>query len=229
MKLIQEYLQKFDQLTARERALILVTTLVALLLPLVMYVLEPAQKKQLKTTTDIAKLKAANANKQLDIQTLHSQAQKDPNEALKAQIAQRQKQLDDLNAELRGQSEQLISPSVMLVSLQQIVSNHQGVELVSVNKSEPVAMSLAAEGDQAISASKTQEPAGSIPQGLYRHDLEVVINGGFFDVLNYLKSLEQLPKGFFWDAVDYQVTEYPQAQVSIKVHTLSMDRGWLGV
>ncbi|MCW8884997.1 MAG: hypothetical protein OQK12_07040, partial [Motiliproteus sp.] len=143
MKLIQEYLQKFDQLTARERALILVTTLVALLLPLVMYVLEPAQKKQLKTTTDIAKLKAANANKQLDIQTLHSQAQKDPNEALKAQIAQRQKQLDDLNAELRGQSEQLISPSVMLVSLQQIVSNHQGVELVSVNKSEPVAMSLA--------------------------------------------------------------------------------------
>ncbi|MEH6814691.1 MAG: hypothetical protein V7677_19325 [Motiliproteus sp.] len=224
---MSEYLQQFDALSVRERALILVTILVAILMPTVMYVIEPAQKVQLKTTTQIAKLKAENANKFLDIQTLTASKNKDPNQLMRTQIQQRRQQLVALNQKLHEQSEQLVSPQVMLGVLEHLLANYQGVDLVSVNKAEPQRFSLSTGEGGAVESSEQTQPESNA--GLYRHDLTVVIKGGFFEVLTYLKTLEALPRGFFWDSIDYQVQTYPEAEVSLKIHTLSMDRGWLGV
>ncbi len=225
---MSEYLQRFDALSVRERALILVTLLVALLLPTVMYVIEPAQKVQLKMSTDIAKLKAANANKHLDILTLKSSQRKDPNQLLRTQIEQRRQQLSVLNQKLLDQSQQLVSPQAMLGVLEHLLAKHQGVELVSVNKAAPQRFSLAAAGGS-DAAEQAEKPEAEQEAGLYRHDLTVVVKGGFFEVIDYLQALEELPRGFFWDSIDYQVQTYPEAEVSLKIHTLSMDRGWLGV
>ncbi|OMH39526.1 hypothetical protein [Motiliproteus sp. MSK22-1] len=225
MKQIKASVAKFDALSVRERVLILVTVVVAILLPVFIYLIEPTQKKQIVLTTQVAKLKAANANKALDIQTLSMAKTTDPNEAIRTQLKLREQQLAALNETLKKRSGRLVSASEMLTQLEQVLSDYRGLRLVAVDKAEPQRFMI-------DSDSKDQEQGAdmvSIETGLYRHDMKLVVEGGFFDVLSYLQALEQLPQGFFWDSIDYQVEEYPKAQVSLKVHTLSTEQGWLGV
>ncbi len=228
---LNHWAESFDALTVRERVLILVTLLVAMLLPTFMYVIEPAQKEQLKLTTDIARQKAANANKQVDISMLSASKQTDPNIALRSQIEARRQQLTELNRTLKERSSTLVSPRRMLGLLEQVLSEHPGLSLISVSKAEPrrFGSDTTAGPDSTNTDNATGNPEAESLDGLYRHDLSLVIEGGFFDVLAYLQALEQLPGGFFWDGIDYQVGSYPDARVSLQVHTLSTEQGWLGV
>ena len=222
---IKQSIAKFDALSARERVLILVTVVVAILLPVFTYLIEPAQKEQIALKTQAAKLKASNANKVLDIQTLTMSKTKDPNEALRTQLKRREQQLKVLNARLKKRSSSLVSASEMLIRLEQVLSEHRGLRLITLDKAEPTRFVVESDPDSKEQDDKTAD----IDTGLYRHDMTLVLEGGFFDVLNYLEALEQLPQGFFWDSIDYQVDEYPKAKASIKVHTLSAEQGWLGV
>ncbi|MCK4609120.1 MAG: hypothetical protein KAT71_06540 [Gammaproteobacteria bacterium] len=62
---------------------------------------------------------------------------------------------------------------------------------------------------------------------LYEHGVVIKFRGSFFAVLRYLEDLEDLPWQLFWDKLEYQVTKYPVAEVTLQVHTLSMHKGWL--
>ena len=65
--------------------------------------------------------------------------------------------------------------------------------------------------------------------GVFKHSVFVSLAGEYFDVLSYLQALERLPWKFYWEAIDYQVTDYPRAKVVIEVYTLSTEAGILGV
>ena len=41
--------------------------------------------------------------------------------------------------------------------------------------------------------------------------------------------LALLPWKFYWDELSYQVDEYPNATVSLRVRTVSMSEEWIGV
>lgn len=58
--------------------------------------------------------------------------------------------------------------------------------------------------------------------------MELVVDGRYFDVLEYIKRLEQL-KGFNWQMLDYDVIDYPNARVTIRIRTLSLEEDWIGV
>lgn len=204
----------FDALSLRERLLILVTAVVAVALPAVMYGIDPTVKAQTQQKTRVAKLKADNANRKLELLTLRSQQRVDPNDALKARQAALEQQLAALNRDLQTRSAQLLSPPEMLAVLQQALAEQPGLRLVALTKAP---------------AQRYQSDGEGSVAGIYRHDLVLTLEGGYFDVLRYLKKLEQLPKGFFWDGLDYQVDGYPHAQVTLRLHTLSTEEGWLGV
>ncbi len=220
-----QWAERFDALTVRERLLILVTALVAILLPVFVYVLEPAHKQQRSLSTQVAQLTAANAEKQLDIQTLATTQRPHPDVVLQTRIEQRRQQLERLNRSLKAGSAALVSPREMLTMLEQVLTRQEGLKLLSVSKAEPTWLPP----EPAATASDAPTTAEDAPGGIYRHDLKLVVEGGFFEVLSYLQALEQLHQGFFWDAIDYRVVNYPTAEVSIEIHTLSTEQGWLGV
>jgi MSHA biogenesis protein MshJ len=47
--------------------------------------------------------------------------------------------------------------------------------------------------------------------------------------LRYLSVLESLPWHFIWDNIEYHVTDYPQAEITIRIYTLSFEEKWLDV
>jgi MSHA biogenesis protein MshJ len=60
------------------------------------------------------------------------------------------------------------------------------------------------------------EPTAVIGSTQYR----LVLKGSYFQVMNYLQRVEQLRWNLYWDKLDYQVTVYPEARVTIEFFTL---------
>lgn len=67
-----------------------------------------------------------------------------------------------------------------------------------------------------------------IPQ-VYKHGILLELNGNFASTLSYLRMLEKLPWKFYWDAMRFEIQEYPQAKISIIINTLSLDKEWVRV
>ena len=61
------------------------------------------------------------------------------------------------------------------------------------------------------------------------HAIEIVIDGEYADILDYLAALEALPWKFRWTSLDLSTAGYPRNRVRIELSTLSLDSTWLGV
>lgn len=77
-------------------------------------------------------------------------------------------------------------------------------------------------------AMETAATALSAP-GLYRHGLRVEFGGGYLQTFAYLRALESLHSRFLWEALEFDVEQYPRARVSITVYSLSLDDAWIGI
>lgn len=62
----------------------------------------------------------------------------------------------------------------------------------------------------------------------YIHPVALTLTGRYFDIVNYLASLEALPIKYYWRSVDYRVLEYPTAEVKINVYTLGESAVFIG-
>lgn len=218
MKGIKAKFEAFDALSLRERLLILSTVVVAVVLPLFLYVVEPAQKELGLLNTKVMKMKAEQAQAHLELQTLLHTKPVDPNDALHDQLAKLQASIASVDQQLAVLSASLVEPQAMVPLLEKTLSASPGVRVVGLMKAAPQPFSSQAEEGEPVTLG-----------GVYRHDVTLEIEGSYAAVVNYLKTLESLSGAFFWDGIDYQVSTYPLARVVLNIHTLSSDAGWLGV
>jgi hypothetical protein len=47
---------------------------------------------------------------------------------------------------------------------------------------------------------------------------DIEFHGNYFDTLTYLRYLETLPWCVIWDDLLYQVVNYPEADVKVRLH-----------
>jgi len=86
------------------------------------------------------------------------------------------------------------------------------------------------EGDSTPPSGSTQSDNSERESvGVYKHSTSLKIKGGYFQVLEYVRRLENLTWRFYWDRMSYSVSTYPQAEIEIRVYTLSAEEGLLGV
>lgn len=213
----------FHALTLRERAIMALGTAAALgVLWFVMF-LEPAMKAnarfegiQLSKQKEISALKV----KQAEITALMAV---DPNVEVKEKI----KRLAQLDAGLDRQVKELaaswVTPEQMANALRNVLGRRGNLRLVSLTSEAPKSLS-----ESGRSGGGARGSAG-IQQDIFVHGMELVLEGKFFDVLQYLEELERSPWNFFWDTLDYSVKEFPQASVKLRVKTYSANRAWIGV
>ena len=64
---------------------------------------------------------------------------------------------------------------------------------------------------------------------LYRHGVELQLQGSYLATLAYLKQLESLEWRFEWDALLFDIQDYPVGTVTLEVYTYSTERDWIGV
>jgi MSHA biogenesis protein MshJ len=89
------------------------------------------------------------------------------------------------------------------------------------------------DGELAGAPAEVAGATGATPDALgqppYVHAIEIVIDGQYADILDYLAALEALPWKFRWSSLDLTTAGYPLNRVRIELSTLSLDATWLGV
>jgi MSHA biogenesis protein MshJ len=94
----------------------------------------------------------------------------------------------------------------------------------AVTKLPPVAADVVASN----MAGKKAPPATD-ERGIYKHEVELVLQGNYLDMLNYMRELETMPERVYWSSSSLKVIEYPKASLRLNVFTLSLEKKWLNL
>ncbi|MFO1328146.1 MAG: hypothetical protein U1F56_12375 [Rubrivivax sp.] len=152
----------------------------------------------------------------------------DPAEQVEIQIRNAQERLGRLERDLRAQASGLVPAGQMVGALEQLLAAQPRVRVRSM-KSLP-RTDLLAEAPAALAASSPASSAArsaAPPATLYRHGVEVTLEGDFADLVAYLRSLDTHPQQLIPGGLQFRVEKHPLSTLTLRLHTLSMDRHWL--
>ena len=223
-KRFQNWSAKWQGFSPRERILLLFTAVVAPVVLIFIFLLEPALITLQKTPAKIESLQTEINSQQRVLDLLRGQQAKDPNVAARAELKKLRTQLSDVNNEIRRAATNLVTPDQMLSMLHSVLADDQGIKLVSAKSLGVEPMQLGEPVDEE-GTEATVETAQAV---VYVHPFELQLAGTYQGLYNYLQKIEQLEGVFFWDLLEYEVDSHPEAVIRIKVHTLSSEEGWLG-
>ncbi|MFW5426080.1 MAG: hypothetical protein ACKE8G_01710 [Methylophagaceae bacterium] len=150
-------------------------------------------------------------------------ADKRSSDDIKQEINNTQLNLQDTEVELDSVFNKLVPPTKITELLRSLLLKTNGLKLVSLNN-EPVKKIVLNEKKGSEEKEKTE------PQSLlYEHATIIKLTGNYQQLYQYLLALEQSDWGLFWDKMQYTVTDYPRAEISLRVHTISTDKYWIGL
>lgn len=73
----------------------------------------------------------------------------------------------------------------------------------------------------------------SLPQAninnAFEHGIIIKFSGDYFSTMQYLQALEKLKWKLFWDQLEYKVIQYPLAEITLQIHTISAESDWINV
>jgi len=104
-----------------------------------------------------------------------------------------------------------------------------GLDQATKNESVSVLDNHDAEQDEAKKNENENEKSEPYTTDLYRHGVELQLQGSYLGTLAYLKQLESLEWRFEWNALIFDIQDYPVGTVTIEVYTYSTERDWIGV
>jgi MSHA biogenesis protein MshJ len=217
-------LRQFNQRNQRERLLLIgAATAVVLMLADSLW-LSPALQAFKAGRAAQAAARQQQQALQVDITQLQTQGAAQARQ-LQAELQQWRQRLRDGDAALRSHEDSLVGPERMRDLLDQLLARHGEVRLRalrSLGRSD-----LLAPGPAAAASAPT--PGTDAAGGLYRHGMELVLEGSFADLLGYLQAMEALPQRVLWGAVTLKVEQHPKVVLTLRVYTLSRDRAWLEI
>lgn len=84
-------------------------------------------------------------------------------------------------------------------------------------------------GTDSSANSSVTPPATLTNNGarIYRHEVEIELQGTYLELLSVLQEMEKLPWQLYWSKASLRTEEHPQSTLSLRVFTLSLDKTWL--
>ncbi|WP_028470093.1 type II secretion system protein M [Neptunomonas japonica] len=214
---------KFNALNKRERMLVSITSAVIVVMLFFVAAIEPLMKKSSRLDSQVEQ-KERRMNAYSVEATAFTQALAvDPSVSVKEEVASLEKSDKHVTALLQQRSVHLMDPVQMSQVLETVLQDNQGITLKRLASLPLKPLELSEEADSSVDDVEVA-PAAAV----YSHGFEVVLQGRYSDIYDYLRRLEGLSSSFFWDSLEYEVSTYPNSEVTLQVHTLSAVEGWLG-
>jgi MSHA biogenesis protein MshJ len=208
---------RIDAMSLRERIAIFVAAAAVIVFMIHSFLLEPlfARNQMLAQQIRQQNMQLETANAAIDAQLAAFNANPD---------APAQKQLADLNRDtaalagsLRAMQHGLVAPEKMGQLLQQLLRSNGKVKLLSL-RTLPVS---------GMGGNADAKAAPERRELLYRHGMEVVLQGGYLDMLDYMQALESSPQQVFWGRAQLDAKEYPNSTLTLTLYTLGLDEKWM--
>ena len=179
------------------------------------------------------KVLSANAEKhRIDLAQLQRQNMElarllgqDPDAEGRKHIDDLRQQLGGYDIELRGVQQGLVPPKQMAKVLEDMLHRDSHVRLVKL-RTLPVAALVEPAG---IPADTVAKPSASSKNLVYKHGIELTVEGNYLDLLEYQTRLEKLPWRMFFARTSVNSVDYPRVLMTITLYTLSLEEAWLVV
>ena len=229
---------KFEALNNRERWMVSCALLAVAYALINMALLSPVLARQKTLTneieTDQSQIQALN----LQISEFAKQNVVDPDAQNKQRIAELETHLQLLETKLSGLQSTLISPDKMPELLRTLLKKNAGLKLIELKTLPTTGLIDKSTKDTdtvAATSSSTMQDAAHIEQPskqdspVFKHGVEITIEGQYLDLLAYVADLEKMPWHVLWSKADLNTTNYPYSQLKLTVYTLSLDQTWLSI
>lgn len=213
-KQLQGYAARVDAMSLRERALIFVTLLVTLYFIAANVLFGPVNAEKDKLQSQVNLKRNETRMLELQIQSLVADGDQHPEAGKRKKMAELQQNLKAMDTELSRVTAGLVPPREMARLVEQMLLKNRGLRLMKM---------------ESLPATPLLEGGATPGAMVYKHGMRVELQGGYLDILRYLKSLEALPWKMFWGQVTLQSEKYPVSNVNLLIYTLSTHEGWIGL
>lgn len=220
---IRAYQEKIDALTIRERGMVLLAVLAVMIFlwdNLLMSPLDTEQKHlQAELETRRTEVNALN----IQLGQLVKAQNEDPNAAARLELETLRQELTEIEQDIQATARELVDPTRMAELLRTVINRTEGLTLRNL-EGLGVTPLVAADG------GSDKEVKETVDQGMsaaYKHGMRIRFSGDYMKTLEYLRRLEALEWDFFWDRIEFEVTDYPDSSADIRIYTLSLTKDWI--
>ena len=217
--------ERYLAISRRERILIAVSLIVGPFLIGKSLFVDPLSNQRRALEANVARQSASEMEMQAQLAVLQQQMQQDPDAGRKAELAALLADRERLDKQIREFGAALVPPEEMNELLERLLARQPGLRLLSLKTLAPqsvlAADLLGAKGDTGKATERVFD--------LYRHGVELRVEGSYRELQSYVAQLEKLDKHLLWGGLDYRVSEFPRAEMTLTVYTLSPERTWLAL
>ncbi|HEX8606434.1 MAG TPA: type II secretion system protein GspM [Pseudoduganella sp.] len=219
---------RIDAMALRERLLAFLAAAAVLGYGLWMLLLAPLDARQDRLHAELATQQDDLQAIENDVKAKLAARQADPNAAALTRLAALRIERDRLRGGLQSLRTGLVGSDQMVPMLQRLVAANRNLKLVSL-KSLPVSgLGEAARPAAAVPGQPPAAAAADAPREvLYRHGVELVLQGSYLHMIDYMQALQALPTQLLWGSVELDAQAYPKAQLTLTLYTLSLDDRWM--
>lgn len=218
---------KVDAMSMRERALIFATAVFLALSLVNTLLLEPLFVRQKALRTQVLQQQQMMSAVQLQITAVQQQNSPDSTSPQRIQINQLRQEIAEGDVYLKSSRERLVQPEKMAEHLRQLLNKNDRLQLLAL-QTLPVTPLLEQPGAKSADQSREVQAVTQEKQ-VFKHGVQLTLRGNYLDLLPYLSALERLPQQMYWARAQMKVVEYPAAELTLILYTLSLDKTWLQI
>ncbi|MBI5658365.1 MAG: agglutinin biogenesis protein [Nitrosomonadales bacterium] len=215
----EKFAVRVDDMSLRERALIFAALAFLLVSLINTLFIDSLLAEQKKLSGQVVLQQEKMKEIQAQIEALLQARKNDANSPLRLRLSQVRQQIADGDAYLQSRRDRLVAPEKIAGLLQQVLDKNDKLRLVSL-QTLPAASLIEKTGAGATAEHNRQ---------VFRHGVQLTVRGSYPDLLRYLTEIENLPTKMFWGMAGMNVVQYPAAELTLTIYTLSLDKTWLQV
>lgn len=218
---LEQLVAKIDAMSLRERALIFAAAAFAVVAMIDSFLLNPLLQQQKRLSSQVVQQQEKLKEVQAQLAAVLQAKQADKDAPQRKRIRQLREQIAQGDAFLKETQDKLVPPERMAHLLEQVLAKNGRLQLVAL---ETLQVSNFIE-----QAGKQPEPTAATGKQIYKHGVKITVRGSYADLTQYLQMLEKLPTQMFWGMANLNVVKYPDAELTLTLYTLSLDKTWLQV
>ena len=229
------YLAWFGALKPRERNMVVMAALaLAGFIPYTL-ILDPALRESRRLTTQLENQSRTLATIQTDMAAL-AKANVDPDQVSRERVTDLTRQLRSLDEAMRRSQKGLVPADQMAKMLETLLDRNRGLRVVALRNLPPAPFpdrpptlpTPPAQSDAAPANAKAA-PDAAAGSGVYRHGVELVLQGSYAELSAYLEQIERLPTQMFWSSAVLDAENYPRVTLTLSIFTIGLEAAWLSV
>jgi len=213
------YSEKVSQLETREKYMLLGVGLFLIMYLIVWFVITPLHTEMSKSKKQIKQSQQALVQAKTKIDMFSHALTQDYTLQLRKEIEQAKLELGNIDKDLSEFSQGFIPPYKMAQVLKQLLAVNSSLQLKSFGLEEVKPVIIETD----TKSTEKKEVA------FYEHGMSLTIVGDYFSLLNYVKSLGKIKEKLFISQFQYQVMDYPKAELNLVIATVSADEKFIAL